>query len=154
MDKYNTFHTRSTYAFIRIDWAILMLLAIALVLMHWREVNWLRFVLAFLLPDAIGTFPGLYVYYARRSGPHRSIPSSIHWLYNFGHNFAAVALFCGLWWLATGKPEWAMLAFPIHLAGDRSVFGNIYKPLGTAFEPVMHEAFRRFEEEYKAAGTW
>jgi hypothetical protein len=47
-----------------------------------------------------------------------------------------------------------MLAFPLHLAGDRSIFGNIYKPFGTAFEPVRHEAFRRFEREYETAGKW
>ncbi len=154
MDKYNTFHTPKTYALIRLDWAVLMLLGIALLFFHWREVNWWRFTIAFLLPDLIGTAPGLYYYYALRSGPHRSIPGIIHKLYNFGHCFGVVALFCGLWWLVTGSLEWAMLAFPIHLAGDRAIFGNIYKPLGTAFEPVKHEAFKRFEEDYQAAGDW
>jgi hypothetical protein len=154
MDKYNTFHTRTTYALVRLDWAVLMFLAIALLFIHRREVNWGRFTIAFLLPDLIGTLPGLYYYYARRSGSHRSIPAVIHKLYNFGHCFAVVALFCGVWWLATGSFEWAMLAFPIHLTGDRSIFGNIYKPLGTAFEPVKHEAFRRFEKDYLAAGNW
>jgi hypothetical protein len=43
---------------------------------------------------------------------------------------------------------------PIHLAGDRSVFGNIYKPLGTAFEPVLHPAFQRFIREFDAEGEW
>lgn len=154
MDKHNLFHTRTTYNLIRLDWAVLMLLALALTVMNWRQVNWWRFALAFALPDLIGTLPGLYVYYGRRSGEHRSIPAVIHQLYNFGHCFAVVALFCGLWWLLNGGPEWAMLAFPIHLAGDRSVFGNIYKPFGTAFEPVKHDAFRRFEVEYEAAGYW
>jgi hypothetical protein len=75
-------------------------------------------------------------------------------LYNFGHCFAVTALLCGVWWLITGSLEWAMLALPIHLAGDRSIFGNTYKPLGIAFEPVKHDAFKRFEEDYKSAGTW
>ncbi len=154
MDKQNTFHTRTTYALVRLDWAVLMLVGVALLLLHWRGVNWWRFTGAFLLPDLIGTAPGLYFYYALRAGPHRSIPGVIHKLYNFGHCFAVVALFCGLWWLTTGSLEWAMLAFPIHLAGDRSIFGNIYKPLGIAFEPVKHKAFKRFEEEYRAAGDW
>jgi hypothetical protein len=154
MDKYNKFHTLSTYSLARLDWAVLMLFAFALLVMHWREVNWWWFAFAFLFPDLIGTFPGLYIYYGRRSGEHRSIPNLIHGLYNFGHSFAGVALFCALWWLWTGRPEWAMLAFPIHLAGDRSVFGNFYKPFGTAFEPVKHDAFKRFEQDYKAAGNW
>lgn len=154
MDKYNTFHTRGTYALVRLDWAVLMLLAFTLLIVHWREVSWWRFTWAFLLPDLIGTLPGLYFYYGRRTGPHRSIPSVIHKLYNFGHCFAVVALGCGFWWLATGHLEWAMLAFPIHLAGDRSIFGNIYKPLGVAFEPVKHVAFKHFEDDYGAAGNW
>ena len=154
MDRYNTFHTRVTYALIRVDWAVIMFLGIALLFYNYREVNWWRFTGAFLLPDLIGTVPGLYYYYALRNGPHRSIPSIIHTLYNLGNCFGVVAVFCGLWWLAAGRLEWAMLAFPIHLAGDRSIFGNIYKPLGTAFEPVKHPAFRRFEEDYQAAGKW
>jgi hypothetical protein len=154
MDKYNTFHTRSTYALERLDWAVLMFLSIALVLLHLREIDWWRFAIAFLLPDLIATFPGLFIYYARRSGEHRSVPSIFHRLYDFGHSFTGVTLFCAVWWLQTGKPEWAMLAFAIHLTGDRSIFGNIYKPLGTAFEPVKHEAFKRFEQDYQATGQW
>jgi hypothetical protein len=154
MDKYNTFHTRVTYALVRLDWAVVMFITFALLVLNWREVNWWRFTIAFLLPDLIGTLPGLYIYYGRRSGPHRSVPKAVHRLYNFGHSFAVVAALCGLWWLATGSLEWAMLAFPLHLAGDRAIFGNIYKPFGTAFEPVRHEAFRRFEREYEAAGKW
>ena len=154
MDKHNLFLTRTTYNLVRLDWAILMIVALALVVMNWREVDWWRFTFAFLFPDLLGTFPGLYVYYGRRKGEHRSVPPLLHKLYNFGHSLGGVVLFCGIWWLATSGPEWAMLAFIIHLAGDRSVFGNIYKPLGTAFEPVKHEAFARFEREYQSSGQW
>lgn len=154
MDKRNLFHTPAIYALERVDWTILGLVSVALLATYWREVDWWRFTGAFLLPDVIATLPGLYIYYAKRSGPHRSIPTVIHQLYNFGHSFAGVALFCGIWWLMTQRLEWAMLGFPIHLAGDRSLFGNIYKPFGTAFEPVEHEAFERFRREYEAAGRW
>jgi phosphatidylglycerol lysyltransferase len=154
MDKHNLFFTRTYYNMERLDWAILMFLALGLSIYYWRDVNWWRFTFAFLLPDLIGTFPGLYTYYARRTGDHRSIPGVIHHLYNIGHSFAGVALVCGLWWLVIGRPEWAMLGFVIHLAGDRSVFGNIYKELGLAFEPVKHPAFERFERQYEEAGKW
>jgi hypothetical protein len=156
MDKYNRFHTPTIYTLVRIDWAVLMTIGLALVAIHWREVHWWLFLAAFALPDVIGTFPGLYFYYrkANSNGSRRSIPPVIHQLYNFGHCFATIAAFCAVWYLVTGQLEWAMLAFPIHLAGDRSVFGNTYKPFGTAFEPVPHEAFRRFETEYQAAGSW
>lgn len=154
MDKFNTFHTRTTYALVRLDWGIIMVIAFVLLLMHWREVHWWRFTWAFLLPDVIATFPGLYLYYSKPSGTPRSIPLPIHFLYNVGHSFAGVAVLSALWWLATGSLEWAMLAFPIHLGGDRSIFGNIYKPFGTAFEPVKHEAYAQFEKEYEASGAW
>jgi hypothetical protein len=154
MDKYNLFYTRTVYNLVRLDWTVIMLVPVVLLALHWREVAWWRFAGAFLLPDLIGTFPGIYIYYFRRSGEHRSIPSIHHKLYNFAHCFATSVLFCSIWWLASGRLEWAMLAFPIHLAGDRCVFGNIYKPLGLAFEPVKHEAFDRFEQQYRAAGTW
>jgi hypothetical protein len=154
MDRCNTFHTRTTYVLVRLDWGVLMVLAIALLLLHWHEVHWWRFSYAFLFPDVIATFPGLYIYYARRTGSHRSIPLVLHVLYNVGHSFLGVAILSGLWWLVTGSPEWAMLAFPIHLGGDRSLFGNIYKPFGTAFEAVKHDAYARFEKEYKIAGPW
>lgn len=155
MDKYNRFHTRTIYNLERLDWLVIGAVPLILVILFWREVHWWRFTIAFALPDVIGTFPGLYFYYGRRAGSHRSIPNVIHQLYNFGHCFAGIALFCAVWFLINGQHfEWAMLAFPIHLAGDRSVFGNIYKPFGTAFEPVPHEAFVRFERDYQAAGTW
>jgi hypothetical protein len=154
MDKYNRFHTPAIYNLVRFDWLIIGAVPLILVILHWREVHWWRFTAAFAFPDVIATLPGLYFYYGLRSGSHRSIPSIIHKLYNFGHSFAGITLFCAVWYLFRGHVEWAMLAFPIHLAGDRSVFGNIYKPLGLAFEPVQHEAFRRFERDYQAAGVW
>ena len=154
MDKYNTFHTRTTYALVRLDWGVVMVIAFVILLMNWREVHWWRFTWAFLLPDVIATFPGLYLYYSKPAGAARSIPLSIHFLYNLGHSFVGVAILCAIWWLVTGRLEWAMLAFPIHLSGDRSIFGNIYKPFGTSFEPVKHEAYDRFEKEYASAGNW
>jgi len=154
MDKYNRFHTPVTYSLIRLDWAVLMFAGIALLIVHWKEIHWWRFVWAFLLPDLIGTAPGMYLYYGRRSGAHRSIPPLVHQLYNFAHSFVTITAFCAIWYAVTGRLEWAMLAFPIHLTGDRCIFGNIYKPFGLAFEPVPHESFRRFEQEYQAAGVW
>lgn len=154
MDKHNLFLTPKTYALVRLDWAILMFACLALVVVHWREVNWWLFAAAFLFSDLIGTFPGLYYYYARRAGDHRSIPTIWHDLYNLGHSFAGIGVIILVWWVVAGELQWAMLAMPIHLAGDRSVFGNIYKPHGTAFEPVLHPAFKRFWKDYAASGKW
>ncbi|MEM7050927.1 MAG: hypothetical protein AAF604_14760 [Acidobacteriota bacterium] len=154
MDKFNLFLTPKTYQMVRIDWAIIMFTLLGLVIYNWQEVNWWRFAGAFLLSDLIGTFPGMYMYYAKKKGEHRSIPSIFHDLYNIGHSFVGIGSVAVIWYLVTGSWEWAMLAMPIHLAGDRCVFGNIYKPHGTAFEPVLHDAFKRFQAEYEAAGKW
>lgn len=154
MDKYNLFFTRGHYNLERLDWAVIMLIALALTVLHYQQVNWWAFTIAFLMPDLIATFPGLYIYYARRSGEHRSIPGIIHKLYNFGHNFAVVTVASLIWAYLGHGFEWAMLAFPIHLGGDRSIFGNIYKPLETSFEAVEHQAFSRFKEEIQTAGDW
>lgn len=155
MDKHNLFHTPALYSLVRLDWFVVGLVPLLLVIVHFREVHWGAFAWAFAAPDLLGTFPGLYFYYGRRSGTRRSIPPLIHKLYNFGHSFATTGVVCLIWYFLNGRQwEWAMLAFPIHLAGDRSIFGNIYKPLGTAFEPVKHDAFRRFEQDYQAAGVW
>lgn len=153
MDKHNIFFTTGTYRMVRADWAVIMFALLGLAIYHWRDMNWWLFAAAFLFSDLIGTFPGLYMYYARRSGEHRSIPPIYHTLYNFGHSFLTVGAITLIWYLVSGW-EWAMLAMPIHLAGDRSVFGNIYKPLGTAFEPVPHQAFQKFLKEYEASGKW
>jgi hypothetical protein len=40
-----------------------------------------------------------------------------------------------VWAVLAGGPEWAMLAVPIHLSGDRGLFGNVYKPVSLPFEP-------------------
>jgi hypothetical protein len=54
-------------------------------------------------------------------------------------------------WCLTIGPGWALLAIPIHLLGDRALFGNSFKPWGTSFEPQVHPAFARFEREFGLA---
>ena len=51
-----------------------------------------------------------------------------------------------LWVLLFGW-EWALLAIPIHLFGDRALFGNTLKPFAVPFEPVPHPAYVRLNEE-------
>ncbi|HEX2573593.1 MAG TPA: hypothetical protein VH877_28850 [Polyangia bacterium] len=154
MDPYNTFHTRITYRWMRLDYLALLLALVAAVLAHAREVRWGRFALAFAWIDVVGTLPAWYVYYLRRHGAHRSIPPVLHTLYNLAHSFVTQAVVIGLWLWAHGSWEWAMLAAPIHLCGDRSLFGNVYKPPGLSFEPVPHPGYARFLLEHERAGRW
>ncbi len=154
MDKHNLFFTPTTYGFLRLDHLVMLAALSGLVVAHWSEVNWPLFVAAFLWSDVVGTFPGLYWYYARGSGNRRRIPTLFYLLYNIGHSFASIGVVAVGWYLLVGGWEWAMLAMPIHLMGDRSIFGNFYKPFGVAFEPRPHGGFMRFLEDYEKAGRW
>lgn len=152
MDKYNTFHSRALYRLHRLDYLVILIVLSAAVLLHASQVNWLRFVIAFAWIDLVGTLPAWYCYYLRRSGEHRRIPVIYYRLYNFAHSVTTNAILVGIWYLISGAWEWAMLAAPIHLAGDRSLFGNTYKPEGLAFEPVPNSEYERFLDQYERAG--
>jgi hypothetical protein len=133
MDIQNRFHTDSTYLLERLEHLLVVVVCSALVLWHWQEVNWLRFVVAFAIIDVIGYIPGAIKYHRQHGG---RIDAIYHYLYNFTHSYLTAAVLFALWMWAIGGFEWAMLGLPIHLSGDRGVFGNIYKPQALPFEPV------------------
>lgn len=135
MDIKNRFHTDSTFLLERLEHLMVVIACSAVVLYHWQEVHWIRFVVAFAVLDVIGYIPGAIAY--RRRGQHGGrIPAIYHYLYNVTHSYLVAAALAAVWAFAIGGLEWAMLALPIHLSGDRGVFGNIYKPLELPFEPV------------------
>ena len=154
MDPRNLFLTRGTYNMLRLDHFIVLLGVVTLFLFHLQEVNWWRFAAAFAWPDVVGYLPGLYCYYTRREPKHRNVPSIFYTLYNVTHSITVNAGVIAVWYFLTGTWEWAMLALPIHLLGDRSLFGSIYKSSGLSFEPVSHPGFSRFLEEYNRGGVW
>jgi hypothetical protein len=103
----------------------------ALVLTHWPDVAWPRFVLAFVAIDLVGYVPGALAFRRARGGP---IAPIYHHLYNVTHNYLVAAAAVALWAFARGGGEWAMLAVPIHLSGDRGVLGNVFKSAAAPFE--------------------
>lgn len=111
--------------------AIVVIFA-ALALAHLKDISWGRFIAAFLLIDLVGYLPGAVAF--RRSGG-RPIPPIYYLLYNLTHNYVVLGAAVALWVLAAGGPEWAMVAVPIHLSGDRGLLGNFSKPLSLPFEP-------------------
>jgi hypothetical protein len=136
----------------RVDYLTIMVLLSAVVLYNASHVRWGAFAVAFAGIDVVGYIPGL-IWYSRSRGTPRRIPPIFHVLYNTAHSFGVNAVVALVWYLIGGRLEWAMLALPIHLCGDRGVFGNVYKPFGLSFEPVKHPAFERFIAEYDAAGN-
>lgn len=109
--------------------AALVITALAL-LFHLRQLHWPRFLAAFALIDLLGYLPGALAFHRARGGP---IAAAYHHLYNVTHSFLTAALVVGVW-AALGDLEWAMLAIPLHLCGDRALFGNGPKPAHLPFE--------------------
>ena len=132
MDIKNPLHTTGTYRLARAEHLALLVVCSALVVWHHDEMNWWRAAAAFWSIDIVGYLPGAIAYRRRGGGP---IPAVYHYLYNFAHTYLVVGIGLAAWaWI--GGPEWAMLAAPFHLAVDRGVFGNIFKPVALPFEPV------------------
>lgn len=103
----------------------------ALVYMHANQVAWGRFACAFLGIDLVGYLPGALRF--RLAGRGR-ISATYFVLYNIAHSYLTAALVTALWAIAAGHVEWAMLALPIHLSGDRGLFGNAYKSTKDLFD--------------------
>jgi hypothetical protein len=136
MDTKNRFHTRETWFWTRAEYGAMMVALSLLVILHAREVSWGRFIVAFVVIDLIGYVPGAIAYHRQGGG---KIAPIYHHLYNITHSFLTGGAVSMLWAYVTGRPEWAMLAIPIHLLGDRGIFGNVYKPTSLAFEPVAQD---------------
>ena len=116
---------------VRAEHAGAVVILAALVLAHWSEVAWPRFVLAFVAIDAVGYVPGALAFRRARGGP---IAPIYHHLYNLTHHYLVAAAAVTLWAFTGGGLEWAMLAVPIHLSGDRGFLGNAFKPSAAPFE--------------------
>lgn len=133
MDRVNRFHTEETWRWVRAEHTALVLVLSVLVALHAREVAWGRFLTAFVAIDLVGYLPGAIAF--RQAGGGRIAPL-YHHLYNVTHSYLTAGAAVGLWALAVGSVEWAMLAIPIHLSGDRGLLGNVYKPVSLPFEPA------------------
>jgi hypothetical protein len=151
MDKENFFHTRTTYNLERVDYFVALTIMMILFVTHLRDIRWGPFLAAFAWIDLVGYIPGA-IYYRRAARERRRLPVLFPILYNLTHSMLTNAVVVLAWAASSGGFEWAMLAAPIHLLGDRGIFGNIYKPLGLSFEPVRHPLFERFAADFQGAG--
>jgi hypothetical protein len=134
MDPKNLFHTPTTYRLIRGEYLVGLVVATVLALMHFGSIRWLPFVALFVYIDVIGYLPGVLAHLRRGSA---YLPRGYYVLYNTMHSLITAAAVGGLWCLFV-RPEWALLALPLHLCGDRALFGNFYKSFGIEFEPSAH----------------
>jgi hypothetical protein len=148
MDPLNRFHTKTGFHLARLEWFVALVVCVVLALMHLDGIRWAVFAGLFFYIDVIGYLPGAVAY---RRSPTGQISRGYYVAYNVMHNLVSGAAVAGLWALFV-RPEWALLAVPIHLLGDRALFGNTFKAFGVAFEPKVHPAFAAFEREYAASG--
>lgn len=144
MDACNRFESRGTYLLLRLENLSALAACIALAVLHFGEIRWLHFIALFAFIDLIGYIPGAIAYRRRGDG---AIARIYFVLYNTMHSFLFAGVVAALWCWIVG-PSWALLAIPIHLFGDRALFGNSFKPWGISFEPRTHPAFARFEREF------
>lgn len=137
MDALNHFETRTTFRLIRLEYAAGLAGAFYLLFTHLEAVDWWAFVVLFVYIDVVGYLPGALAY--RRSAT-KEIPRVYYVLYNTMHSLVTQGAVALVWALA-GGPLWSLLALPIHLFGDRALFGNFLKPFGLKFEPSVHPDF-------------
>ena len=124
--------TRATFAVLRVEHGLALVVCLALFVLHLGEVRWLPAVVLFAVIDVVGYLPGLVAHH--RAGGER-IAKAYYVLYNVMHSFATHAVVVAVWVLVAGW-EWALLAIPIHLCGDRALFGSTLKPFAEPFEPA------------------
>lgn len=146
MDQANPFETPGTSRLHRAEYLFGLAVAAGLLLAHLGQIRWIPFVLLFAYIDLIGYIPGAIAY--RRSPVHR-VAKGYYIAYNVMHSMITQGAVALIWCLAY-KPEWALLALPLHLFADRGVFGNYMKSLNLAFEPEASAAYARMLRELPA----
>ena len=144
MDSHNRFETKATAALLRLEWLAALIACTVLAIIHIRSIDWPVFIGFFAGIDLIGYIPGAIAY---RRSPGHIISRKYYLAYNTMHSLLTGGALAGIWMLAV-RPEWALLAIPIHLFGDRGLFGNSLKPFKVRFEPFTHPAFAEFERSF------
>jgi len=145
MDSRNLFFTPVTYRLLRSEYLAGLVACGALAWLHLDEIRWPAFVGLFAVVDVIGYLPGHLAWRRARGGP---VPRVYYLLYNTMHSLLTAGLVAGAWSVLIDA-EWALLALPLHLFGDRSLFGNFPKPFGIEFEPRAHPAYADFRRSYE-----
>lgn len=147
MDHANTFDSTATYRLLRAEYAVALVIASVLFLWHVHDIRWAPAIFLFIYIDVIGYLPGAIAHHRARGRP---IGRPYYVLYNVMHSFVTQSTVVGSWMLLVGV-EWALLVVPIHLCGDRAIFGNFLKPFSVPFEPKKLPEFAAFQHALAGA---
>ncbi len=143
MDAANTFDTPGTYRALRAEYGLLGAASAYLLWRNRRNVRWPVAAIMLLYGDAIGYVPGAVAY--RRSHGGR-VPRGYYAAYNAMHS-ALTGTAVAATWAKFRRPEWALLAIPLHIGVDRAFFGNFLKSFSVSFEPRPHPVWERVRGE-------
>lgn len=143
MDAANTFQTPTTARVAQGESLGMLLVSAVLLVLHLGHVHWLLFAVLFLVIDVVGYLPGMIAY---RRSPDGSIDRIYYLLYNVMHCYLTWTVLLGVATLVWGW-QWAFLAVPLHLLGDRGLFGNSVKSFVVPFEPVPLPQFSSFRSQ-------
>lgn len=139
MDAANPFESPTTYKLHRAEYLVGFGVSVALIIWHFTQIRWLPFVGLFVYIDLIGYIPGAIAFHRSKT---KKISKAYYVMYNIMHSLVTQSVVVGLWALIFGW-EWALLAIPFHLFGDRALFGNFLKPFGLPFEPVANPGYAK-----------
>src|SRR5271166_3521008 len=143
MDHINRFETKTTFGLLRAEYLVGMIASGALFLWHVNEVRWIPAIVLFSYIDLIGYIPGVIAHFTREREP---LPKYYYVLYNTMHSFLTQSVVVALW-VYFFRLEWALLVIPMHLCGDRALFGNFMKQFSVPFEPKGLPEFVAFEQK-------
>lgn len=130
MNRLSFFGTPLNYRLTRAEYLVSFAFSAVLFIVHIQDIRWGPALLLFAYIDIIGYLPGLFVHWWNRG----DVPRVFYVLYNVMHSWITAGLVIAVWvWLV--GPEWALLAVPIHLFGDRGLLGNYFKSFAEPFEP-------------------
>lgn len=146
MDALNPYETPKTFNLHRAEYLFGFLVSTVLLIVHIGEIRWLPAIGLFLYIDLVGYIPGAIAYRRSRTG---HIPKAYYVLYNTMHSLVTQGVVVGAWILLFGW-EWALLAVPFHLFGDRGLFGNFLKSFYLPFEPVRQPGYPRLMSSLRA----
>ncbi|MBB1244471.1 hypothetical protein GL263_12990 [Streptomyces durbertensis] len=146
MDQRNVFDTPVTARLHRAEYLVAFAVTTGFAVAHLDEIRWPVAIALFLYIDVIGYIPGAIAFHRSKT---KQIHKAYYVLYNTMHSLITQAAVIGAWCLFVG-PEWALLAIPWHLFGDRGLFGNFYKPFGLHFEPVVDPRYEQLLKEVAA----
>ncbi|MGF0318049.1 hypothetical protein [Nocardia fluminea] len=143
MDIANRFATPTVFRLLRLEYGVALVIMLGIFIAHLDEVRWGPAIILFAYIDVLGYIPSLFA--RLKSGTIER--GKIHYLlYNFMHSFVTQAAVVGLWTAVYGF-EWALLVVPMHLCGDRAIFGNFIKSFHVPFEPRQLSTFTEFERQ-------